>query len=104
MTQLYDVSQDFYRFESCGRSPTEFSAKFKRMYEEINSLLHISADIKKMQEQRAQLAVMGFLSSTWTRICSKILSCTTVPSQILRASQERKLMKILAVFRIFQTL
>nr|GEY47753.1 uncharacterized protein [Tanacetum cinerariifolium] len=43
-------------------SLTAYVMEFKKMYEELNSLLPISADVKVMQKQREQVAVMSFLT------------------------------------------
>lgn len=61
LSRIYELSQEFYRFERKGRSITQCFADFKRLYEELNVVLPISADVQQMQCQREQLAVMGFL-------------------------------------------
>lgn len=75
------MSHEFYRIRRDGRPPLiEFFAAFKKMYEEINSLLPISIDDAKMQE-REQLTVM-FLDALGSKfdVRLQILGSTTVPS------------------------
>lgn len=63
MARIFEVSQEFFRISSDGRPLAQFFADFKKLYEEYNSLLPISMDVQKMQTQREQLTIMGFLGS-----------------------------------------
>ncbi|KAL3728719.1 hypothetical protein ACJRO7_033323 [Eucalyptus globulus] len=76
LSRIYELLQEFYRFERKGHSITQCFADFKRLYDELNDVLPISADVQQMQRQREQLAVMGFLGSLGSKY-------ETVRSQIL---------------------
>jgi len=62
ISRIYDVCKEFYRPEKQDRSLTEYFMGFKRVYEELNSLLPFSTDVKTQQSQREQMAVMSFLA------------------------------------------
>jgi hypothetical protein len=62
ISRIYDVSKEFYRLEKQDRSLTEYFMDFKRVYEELNSLLPFSTDVKTQQSQHEQMAVMSFLA------------------------------------------
>ncbi|GAV66126.1 hypothetical protein CFOL_v3_09636 [Cephalotus follicularis] len=93
----YDLSQQFYRVTRQERSLTQYFADFKRLYEELNSLLSITTNVKQMQDQREQLAVMSFLGGfepEHESIRSHILGGVEVASladtfsRVLRVSRE----------------
>lgn len=97
LSRIYELSQEFYQAERKERSITQFVADFKRIYEELNALLPISANVQQMQLQREQLAVMGFLrvlGSDYEIVRSRILGGETIASltdtfaQVLRVSRE----------------
>ncbi|XP_056159617.1 uncharacterized protein LOC115679796 [Syzygium oleosum] len=97
LSRIYEISQDFFRADRKNRSLTQFFADFKQMYEEFNHLLPITSDVKTMQEQREQLAVMGFLGALgpeFDAVRSQILGGNNVPSltetfsRVLRVSRE----------------
>lgn len=60
---IYDTCQSFYRADKGGKSLTAHFMKFKKLYEELNVLLPFSADIKKQQTPREQMAIMSFFAS-----------------------------------------
>ena len=62
ISRIYSVCKAFHRGEQQDQSLTAYVMEFKKMYEELNSLLPISADVKVMQKQREQIAVMSFLT------------------------------------------
>ncbi|KAF7848452.1 hypothetical protein BT93_L1935 [Corymbia citriodora subsp. variegata] len=97
MTRVYELSQEFYRFQRKGRPITQYFAEFKKMYEELNALLPISTNVQQMRLQREQLAVMGFLGglgSEYEAVRSQILGGETIASlpdtfaRVLRVSRE----------------
>jgi len=62
ISRIYDVCKEFYRPEKQDKSLTEYFMDFKRVHEELNSLLPFSTDVKTQQSQREQMAVMSFLA------------------------------------------
>ncbi|GJX10383.1 hypothetical protein Tco_0200242 [Tanacetum coccineum] len=60
---IYSVCKAFHHREQQDHSLTAYVMEFKKMYKELNSLLPISGDVKVMQNQREQIAVMSFLTS-----------------------------------------
>ncbi|GAV76360.1 UBN2_3 domain-containing protein [Cephalotus follicularis] len=48
LSRIYDLFQQFYRVARQERYLTQYFADFKRMYEELNSLLPITANVKQM--------------------------------------------------------
>nr|XP_027073728.1 uncharacterized protein LOC113698197 isoform X1 [Coffea arabica] len=62
LNHIYDICKEFYRPEKQQRSLTEYFMDFKRVYEELNSLLPFRTDVKTQQSQREQMAVMSFLA------------------------------------------
>ncbi|KAL3518520.1 hypothetical protein ACH5RR_021109 [Cinchona calisaya] len=62
LNHIYDVCKEFYRPEKQERSLTEYFMDFKQVYEELNTLLPLSADVKTQQSHREQMAVMSFLA------------------------------------------
>ncbi|GAV83558.1 UBN2_3 domain-containing protein [Cephalotus follicularis] len=89
LSHIYDLSQQFYRVARQKHSLTQYFADFKRMYEELNSPLPITADIKQMQGQREQLAVMSFLRGLGPEYESvEVASLFDTFSHVLRVSRE----------------
>ncbi|GAV83563.1 UBN2_3 domain-containing protein, partial [Cephalotus follicularis] len=97
LSRIYDLSQQFYHVTRQERSLTQYFADFKRMYKELNSPLPITADVKQMQGQREQLAVISFLGGLgpeYESIQSQILGGMEVASladtfsRVLRVSCE----------------
>ncbi|GJZ41481.1 polyprotein [Tanacetum coccineum] len=62
ISRIYSVCKAFHHGEQQDLSLTAYVMEFKKMYEELNYLLPISADVKVMQKQREQIAVMSFLT------------------------------------------
>ncbi|GJZ34004.1 hypothetical protein Tco_0579440 [Tanacetum coccineum] len=62
ISRIYSVCKAFHREEQQDLSLTAYFMEFKKMYEELNFLLPISADVKVMQKHREQIAVMSFLT------------------------------------------
>ena len=57
--------------------------EFKKVYEELNSLLPLSADVQAMQTQREQVAVISFLTGLrpeFDSIRSQFLNESAIPS------------------------
>ena len=50
------------RLQQYESSVTDYFTSFKRLIEELNSVLPIITDAKTQQEQREQMAVMKFLA------------------------------------------
>ena len=81
--KIYELSQEFHRFESKGCSIDQYFADFNRMYEELNALLPISSNAEQMQLQREQLAVMNFIGGlglAYDTVRSQILGGETITS------------------------
>ena len=53
---------------------------YKKTYEELNTLLSFSLDVKVQQDQREKMAVMGFLTALPSE-------CDSVKGQILSSSE-----------------
>lgn len=62
ISRIYSVCKSFHRGEQQDRSLTTYVMEFKKVYEEVNSLLPLSADVQAMQTQREQVAVISFLT------------------------------------------
>ncbi|GAB2286051.1 hypothetical protein Dimus_039743 [Dionaea muscipula] len=62
VNRLYDVSQSLFRPHQGDLSLRDYFASYKKLSEEFNVLMPISADVAKMREQREQLLIMAFLS------------------------------------------
>ncbi|KAL3537868.1 hypothetical protein ACH5RR_001234 [Cinchona calisaya] len=95
---IYDVCKEFYRPEKQERSLTEYFMNFKRVYEELNTLIPLSADVKTQQSHREQMAVMSFLAglpsefdATRTQILSslEIVSLCDTFTRVLRVEGSR---------------
>ena len=66
----------YFRSQQNESSMTDYFASFKRLVEELNSVLPITTDAKIQQEQRKQMAIMKFLArlkSDFEPIRSQIL-------------------------------
>lgn len=77
-------SREFYKADRKGRPLTQYFADFKWMYDELNSPLPITFDVKEMQEQQEQLAIMSFLGGLgqeYDAICFQILGGDRVITQ-----------------------
>ncbi|XP_071714909.1 uncharacterized protein [Rutidosis leptorrhynchoides] len=62
ISRIFSVCKAFHCGEQQDRSLTAYVMEFKKIYEEFNSLLPLSTDVKTMQTQREQIAVMSFLT------------------------------------------
>ncbi|KAJ9548762.1 hypothetical protein OSB04_021305 [Centaurea solstitialis] len=83
ISRIYSVCKSFHRGEQQDRSLTNYVMEFKKVYEELNSLLPLSADVKAMQAQREQVAVISFLTGLrpkYESIRSQFLSESAIPS------------------------
>lgn len=83
MSRIYDMCQNFYRTGKGDKSLTVFFMGFKNTYEELNTLLPFSTDIKVQQTQREQMAIMSFLAalpSEFETAKSQILSSSEITS------------------------
>ncbi|KAJ9544458.1 hypothetical protein OSB04_024165 [Centaurea solstitialis] len=83
ISRIYTVCKSFHRGEQQDRSLTNYVMEFKKVYEELNSLLLLSADVKAMQAQREQVAVISFLTGLrpeYDSIRSQFLSESAIPS------------------------
>ena len=80
---IFDVCRVFYRIEKQDRSLTELFMDYKKTYEELNTLLPFSPDVKVQQAQREQMAMMKFLAalpSEYESIKAQILSSPKISS------------------------
>ena len=64
ISRIYSVCKAFHRGEQHDRSLTTYTMEFKKVYEEMNSLLPLSTDVKIIKGQREQVAVIIFEWST----------------------------------------
>ena len=62
LSRMYDVCKAFYRAEKQDQSLINYFMAFKKTYEELNTLLPFSPDVKVQQHQREQMAIMSFLA------------------------------------------
>ena len=60
---ILDVCRAFYHTEKQDQSLTKLFMDYKKTYEELNTLLPFSPDIKVQQAQQEKMAVMGFLAA-----------------------------------------
>ena len=58
---MFDVCKVFYHIEKQDRSLTKLFMDYKKTYEELNTLLPFSLNVKVQQAQREKMAIMGFL-------------------------------------------
>ena len=80
---MYEVCKAFYSADKQDQSLTNYFMEFKRTYEELNSLMPFSPDVKVQQSQREQMAVMSFLAglpSTFETAKSQVLSGSEISS------------------------
>ena len=80
---IFDVCRAFYHIEKQDRSLTELFMDNKKTYEELNTLLPFSQDVKVQQAQRENMAVMGFLAalpSLYDSVKVQILSSLEISS------------------------
>ena len=61
ISHIFDVFRGFCRTEKQDRSLIELFMDYKKTYEELNTLLLLSPDVKVQRAQQKQKAVMGFL-------------------------------------------
>ena len=61
--RIFDVCRAFYRTKKQDRSLTELLMDYKKTYEELNTLLPFSPNVKVRQVQWDKMAVMGFLAA-----------------------------------------
>ena len=83
ISRIYNVCKTFHRGEQQDRSLTAYTMEFKKVYEEMNSLLPLSTDVKAMQTQREQVAVISYLSGLrleFNSIRSQFLNESAIPS------------------------
>ena len=59
---IFDVYRGFYRTKKQDGSLTELFMDYKKTYDELNTLLPFTQDVKVQQAQREKMAVMGFLA------------------------------------------
>ncbi|KAJ9542961.1 hypothetical protein OSB04_029467 [Centaurea solstitialis] len=62
ISRIYTMYKSFQYGEQQDQSLTNHVMEFKKVYEELNSLLLLSADAKAMQAKRGQVAVINFLT------------------------------------------
>ena len=62
ISRIFDVCRDFYRTEEQDRSLTKLFMDYKKTYDELNTLLPFSPDVKVQQGQWEKMAIMGFLA------------------------------------------
>ncbi|CAH9095118.1 unnamed protein product [Cuscuta europaea] len=83
LNHIYEVCKAFYRAEMKDKPLTAYFMDFKKTYEELNTLMPFSPDIKVQQKQHEQLAIMSFLAgftSDFETAKSHILSSDVVSS------------------------
>ncbi|GAB4846386.1 hypothetical protein Ancab_039804 [Ancistrocladus abbreviatus] len=96
-TRMYDLSVELFQSNQGDRTVTQYFADLKRIHEELNVVLPVTADVRAMQKQREQLVTMKFLAGLkpeFDPVCSQILGSAELPSfaevyaRILRSSKE----------------
>ncbi|MFS7964582.1 hypothetical protein Hanom_Chr08g00752051 [Helianthus anomalus] len=83
MSRIYNVCTSFNRGEQLDQSLIAYVMEFKKTYEEFNSLLPLSTDVRVMQTQREQIDVLSFLTGLrpeFDAIRSQLLNESDVPS------------------------
>ena len=83
ISRIFDVCRAFYRTEKQDRFLTELFMDYKKTYEEPNTLLPFSLDVKVQQAQWEKMAVMGFLAALpleYDSIKAQILSSLEMSS------------------------
>ena len=74
---IFDICRAFYRIRKQDHSLTKLLMNYKKTYEELNTLLPFSPDVKVQQNQWEKMAVMGFpaaLPLEYDSIKAQILS------------------------------
>ena len=61
--RIFDVCRAFYRTKKQDRSLMKLFMDYKKTYEELNTILPFSPNIKVQQAQWEKMAVMGFLAT-----------------------------------------
>ena len=83
ISRMIDVCRTFYRTEKQDRSLTKIFMDYKKTYEELNTLLPFSPNVKVQQDQQEKMAVIGFLAallSKYDSIKAQILSSLEISS------------------------
>ena len=83
ISRMFDVCRSFYRTEKQDWSLIKLFMDYKKTYEELNTLLPFSLDVKVQQAQQEKMAVMGFLAalpSEYDSIKRQILSSPEISS------------------------
>ncbi|KAH6759971.1 hypothetical protein C2S51_016920 [Perilla frutescens var. frutescens] len=83
ISRMYTVCQAFYKLEKGDQSLTDYFMAFTKTYEELNTLLPFSKDIKVQQAHREKMALMSFLAglpSEFETARSQILSDSKIAS------------------------
>ena len=83
ISYMFDVCKAFYRTEKQDRSLMELFMDYKKTYEELNTLLPFSPDVKVQQDQREKMTVMGFLAALpleYDSVKAQILSSLEISS------------------------
>ena len=60
LSRMYDVCKAFYRAEKQDQSLINYFMVFKKTYEELNTLLPFSPDVKVQQHQLEKMAIRAF--------------------------------------------
>ena len=63
ISRMFDVCRAFYRTKKQDRSLTKLIMDYKKTYEELNTPLPFSLDVKVQQDQREKMVMMGFLAA-----------------------------------------
>ena len=63
ISRMFDVCRVFYHTKKQDRSLTKLFMDYTKTYEELNTLLPFSLDVKVQQAQREKMATMGFLAA-----------------------------------------
>ena len=80
---IFYVCRAFYSTEKQDRSFTKLVMDYKKTYEELNTLLPFSPNVKVQQAQRENMAMMGFLAalpSDYDYVKEQILSSPEISS------------------------
>ncbi len=82
MLRMYDVSVELFHAKQEG-SLTDYFAKVKQGFKELNALLPISSDVQEMHRQREHLVIMTFLAGLkpeFEPVRAQILGGVELPS------------------------